>query len=183
MSQSKLVLVTGCMFSSKTSYLLKEINRFKSIGYNVLVVNTIKDNRYSSGNEIVNHDKLTHNAISLINLSDIFSLSDYKIASVIIVEEANFFHDLIPSIIQIIEKDNKNVIACGLNGNYLRKPFGSFGELFCLADEIIFLKAYCKICNDTTEAIFTKRIVNNDNQELVGSTDKYIPVCRKHYLN
>lgn len=179
----KLIIVTGCMFSSKTSYLLKEINRFKSIGYKVLAVNTIKDIRYSLGNEIVNHDRINHKAYSLSNLEEIFLIDEYKNAQVIIIEEANFFTNLRKHILRIIEKDNKDVIITGLNGDYLRQPFGEFNELFPLADDIIFLKAYCKICSDTTEAIFTKRIIYSDKKELIGSDDKYIPVCRKHYFN
>lgn len=179
----KLIIVTGCMFSSKTSYLLKEINRFKSIGYNVLVVNTIKDNRYSVGNEIVNHDRVTHKAFSINNLEEIFLLNEYNHAQVIIIEEANFFNNLKKNVLQILEKDNKDVIISGLNGDYLRQPFGEFNELYSIADDIVFLKAYCKICSNGTDAVFTKRIVISDKKELIGSDDKYIPVCRKHYIN
>lgn len=179
----KLTIVTGCMFSSKTSYLLKEINRFKSIGYNVLAINTIKDNRYSLGNEIVNHDKINHKAFSVISLEQVYLINEYKNAQVIIIEEGNFFSNLKKNILRMIETDNKDIIITGLNGDYLRQPFGEFNELFSLADDIIFLKAYCKICSNGTEAIFTKRIVNSNEKELIGSDDKYIPVCRKHYNN
>jgi thymidine kinase len=176
-----LTLVTGCMFSSKTSYLIKEINRYRSISYPVLVVNTIQDTRYGQ-NSIINHDRVSEHAIGLMNLGDIFKLKEYINAKVVIVEEGNFFKDLVENVKTMVDKDGKHLIVSGLNGNYLREPFGSYNLLFALADEIIHLKAYCKKCNDTTPAIFTLRIVNNKEETLVGGSDSYMPVCRKHYL-
>ena len=51
------------------------------------------------------------------------------------------------------------------------------------AEEITKLKALCFKCGDGTEASFTKRIVTDKNVELVGSSESYIPVCRKHFKN
>ena len=49
-------LIIGCMFSQKTTELLRRVRRYKSIGYKVLVVNYIGDNRY--GKDCVSsHDK------------------------------------------------------------------------------------------------------------------------------
>ena len=45
------------------------------------------------------------------------------------------------------------------------------------------LSALCSICKDGTHAHFSKRIVKEDKQNLVGSTESYISVCRKHYLD
>ena len=50
-------------------------------------------------------------------------------------------------------------------------------------DNYTKLKGLCKKCADGTEAIFTKRIVNNSkSQVLVGSEESYEAVCRFHYL-
>ena len=48
-------------------------------------------------------------------------------------------------------------------------------------DNIKILKAYCNLCKDGSEAIFTKKISGENNQIDVGSSDKYIAVCRKCY--
>ena len=42
------------------------------------------------------------------------------------------------------------------------------------AEEVTKLKALCLKCNDGTEAAFTKRIVDDNSLELVGSNEKYI---------
>ena len=38
------------------------------------------------------------------------------------------------------------------------------------------------LSNDGSNALFSKRIVNNNEKVLVGSSDKYIAVNRENYL-
>jgi thymidine kinase len=47
--------------------------------------------------------------------------------------------------------------------------------------KITKLNALCSICKDGTEAFFSKRIISEKKQTLVGGSNAYIPVCRKHY--
>ena len=37
-------------------------------------------------------------------------------------------------------------------------------------------------CKDGTPGIFSHRINISDNQICIGASDKYISVCRKHYM-
>jgi len=43
------------------------------------------------------------------------------------------------------------------------------------------LKALCKTCNDGTSAVFTKKMITNNNIIEVGGSELYSAVCRKHY--
>ena len=56
-------------------------------------------------------------------------------------------------------------------------------KLYPLCDSIIKLKALCLQCNDGTEAIFSKRIIDDKGQTSIGAEDKYIAVCRSCFLN
>jgi thymidine kinase len=47
-------------------------------------------------------------------------------------------------------------------------------------DEIIKLKAYCSMCKDGTEALFSWKTTKNKNLIDIG-TDNYVPLCRQHY--
>ena len=78
---------------------------------------------------------------------------------------------------------NKTVICAGLVADYKREKFGDILSLIPIADDIKMLSALCSICKDGTHAHFSKRIVKEDKQNLVGSTESYISVCRKHYLD
>ena len=44
-------------------------------------------------------------------------------------------------------------------------------------------KSHIVVTNCNNKAIFTKRIVDNEEQCLVGGEEYYIPVCRKHFHN
>ena len=53
-----------------------------------------------------------------------------------------------------------------------------------LADSITHLKALCKECDKEgleRDAIFSKRVISDSSQTLIGAEDIYMPVCRKHY--
>jgi len=72
------------------------------------------------------------------------------------------------------------IIVAGLDGDYQQKQFGDILKLIPIADSYQKVYALCKICQDGTPASFTKRIVNNNQQILVGAKESYISVCRFH---
>lgn len=178
----KLEIVLGCMFSGKTSELLKDYHRLSSINKNILVVNHSND--FRSGHDVIKtHDGKSMNCTYVSNALDILVTTKFCNADVILVDEAQFFPDLKEFTIKIVEKYNKHVVLYGLSGDSNREQFGQIIDLIPYADEIRHLKAYCLLCRDMTPAIFTKRISNDVGQILIGGSESYIPVCRKHYLN
>ena len=102
------------------------------------------------------------------------------------IEEAQFFgNDLIDFVLCASEKDSKTVIVAGLLFDCYREKFGFIIDLIPYADNVTHLKAICLECSKLgfeNTAIFTKRLVDNKSQTLVGGSDKYIVVCRNHYL-
>ena len=73
------------------------------------------------------------------------------------------------------------VIISGLDGDFRRKPFGQILECIPLCDEVVKLSAMDMVDKDGTPGIFTKRIVEGDEQTLVGAKESYIAVSRKNY--
>ena len=104
-------------------------------------------------------------------------ISEYD---VILINEGQFFKDILEFCTKYCDTHKKHIVVCGLDGDYLRKPFGQINDLISMADEITKLKAFCTECNDGTSAIFTWRLSSNKEQVSIG-TD-YVPLCRKHYL-
>ena len=174
----------GPMFAGKSTMLIRTANKYKSIGMRILAINNKKDNRYGSG-QITTHDKISINCIMVKDLNEILSNNEYytefKAADIILIEELQFFDD-IQFIVKAADKYGKKVIASGLDGDYMRKPFKSVINLIPYADSITKLKGFCKICSDGTPSIFSKRIVSSDAYILVGGADAYSSVCRKHFL-
>jgi len=179
-----LEIIIGCMWSGKSTEIIRIAKRYKSINKNVLIIKNDKDNRYDfSDSYVVSHD---HEKIKCINCFDLLPLIEtelYSKADIIIIEEAQFFKDLYKFSIISADIKNKTLIVVGLDGDFQRKPFGDILKLIPCSDKVTKLNAFCKLCNDETLANFTKRCSNNTEQELVGADDIYMAVCRKHYLN
>jgi len=147
----------------------------------VLVVNHASDVR-TEPNTVGTHDYASYPALQRHSLKDVMCHEMYKAASVIIVDESQFFPDL-DLVMAMVEVHNKIVIVGALSGDYQRQPFKNVTELLPHADRIEHLTAICSICRDGhTPGIFTRRTVQSNERIVVGGEDKYIAVCRRHYL-
>lgn len=71
----------------------------------------------------------------------------------------------------------QTVLVAALDGDFLRRPFGSVLELIPLAEHVSKLTAVCTLCYGA--ASFTKRTVAATQIQLVGGAESYQPVCRK----
>ena len=171
-----LKLILGCMYSGKTTEILRIVNSLKHIDEIPVIIKPILDNRYSN-DKISTHNKNEYECITLNELSEYKGIANY-----IIIEEGQFFKDLYLFVIHQVEINNKNIIVVGLDGDSDRENFGEIHKLLPLCDDIVKLKAYCSIYKDGTHGIFSKRINKNKDKVFVGSTNDYIAVCRKCYL-
>lgn len=186
MCSGRIELIIGCMYSGKTTELLRLIERYRSINKNMMILNYIEDIRYGNDNKVYNHNKMGVEAVHIkdfteINRSPLYK-SQYEESEIIFINEGQFFQNLYEFCVKAADIDNKTVVICGLDGDYLRKPFGDILKLIPYSDKITRLNALCKICNDGTPGIFTCRTIESDEQKLIGGEETYIPVCRKHYL-
>ena len=178
-----LEIILGCMWSGKSTEIIRIAKRYKSINKNVLIIKNDKDNRYDfSDSYVVSHDQEKIQCINCDELLPIINKQLYNDADLIIIEEAQFFKDLYNFTLKSVDENKKNLIIVGLDGDFQRKPFGDILNLIPISDKVSKFNAFCKLCNDGTPANFTKRCINNNTQELVGSDDIYMAVCRTHYL-
>lgn len=178
-------LIIGCMFSGKTSELIRIIKRYRSINKKIMIINYEKDTRYGD-NQILSHDKIGVDSYMIDKLQNILLDTELKKifdnSELICINEGQFFPDLIDFCKLSCNKLNKTVYVCGLDGDYQQKRFGHILDLIPCCETVTRLSALCKICGKS--AHFTKRINNNTKEQiLIGSDDDYIPVCRFHYLN
>ena len=61
-----------------------------------------------------------------------------------------------------------------------REKFGGLVDLVPVAERVDKLHARCGVCG--AKAAFTLRTVQEDAVCVIGGTETYMPVCRKHYL-
>lgn len=176
-----LHLVIGPMFAGKSSHLISLTRRYRAINISVLIVKHTLDQRYGK-NHVCSHDMVMEECLTCDKLLPILTHEQYVHNKVIIIEEAQFFDDLEEFVKHATDRDKKHVVIYGLNGDFKRKPFGNILNVIPLANQIEKLGAYCYFCKDLTLADYTLRTTPDTEQIVVGESDKYKPVCRKHYL-
>ena len=179
-----LEVVMGPMFSGKSSHINTIVKRYSAIGIDTLVIKPASDDRYSVYAEVVTHDKVKFGCLSIMgNLMEIDNAITVK-PKVIIVEEAQFFDDLVLFAKCMVENFHKHVVVVGLDGDSDRKPFGQVLQCIPLCDSVTKLTAMDMISKDGSDAIFSLRLknVNEDGQICVGAADKFLAVNRSNYL-
>lgn len=181
--EMSLQIYLGPMFAGKSSTIIRLVNRYKSIGMRVCLLTHSSDIRYKEQQFLQNHDALTIPCERWSKLMDFFSTENYTLSTILLIDEAQFFPDLKEFVLKAVEKDDKSVILFGLDGDADRKPFGQLLECIPLADEVVKLKAFCKLCGDGTEALFTYCQTQKTEQVCVGGAEMYMPLCRKHYCS
>ena len=186
-----LELIIGPMYSGKTSALLELYKQFDFCGIKTLVINYVGDTRYSN-NLLSSHDKVMIECVQVENLCDIANISernecDSAIVSVeflecdvILINEGQFFKDIVEWVKVAVEKYNKSVYICGLDGDFKRNKFGNWLDLIPYCDKVTKLHSYCSKCK-RKPAIFSHRLIKSDEQKVIGGAECYIPLCRKCY--
>jgi thymidine kinase len=181
-SSGKIELIIGCMYSGKTSEMIRRIQMYKTLNIPIAIYTHCSDNRYADSGIVCTHNRTQIEAIPVGTLSNIRNLEDYKKSKVVFIEEAQFFADLFDTVCECANTDHKIVIISGLDGDFQMKPFEQIVRLIPCAETVVKLNALCKKCGDGTIASFSKRIVNSQERELVGSDGVYEAVCRRHFF-
>ena len=104
---------------------------------------------------------------------------DFFEAKVILINEGQFFPDIVEWVKIAVEEYHKKVYICGLNSDFQRNKFGNWSDLEVMCDNVVMLQSFCSQCKKRP-AIFSHRLSKEREIELIGA-DCYIPVCRKCY--
>ena len=175
MLRGELTVIAGCMFSGKTEELIRLVHRARIARKKVRVFKSVLDARYSKDN-VVSHNLKDVEATPVSSPAEIDSMLSSE-DEIIAIDEVQFFDKTIIDYVEKwINKENRKVIAAGLNQDSKGRPFGPISELLAIADDIIKLNAICIKCGAIANK--SQRIVKSDSQIMVGSTDAYEARCR-----
>lgn len=169
-----LELVIGPMFSGKSTELIRKIRVAKVINKRVLVLKPKVDTRSKN---LRTHGFEEEDCHLVDELRDVW-VGEHDL---IIVDEAQFFPHLKESVIKWVERQGKDVVIAGLDGDYNRNPIGEILELIPYCDKITKLTSMCKKCNDGTPALFSFK--KYETEKNIGGEELYVPVCRNHYTS
>jgi thymidine kinase len=127
-SSGHIELILGPMFSGKSSEMMRKVRRYQHARKSCLVVNFLRDNRYSFEDVASTHDKyaigyprITIKATKAATLREL--LPKALLHDVIAVDEGQFFPDVV-EVSEELANAGKVVIIAALDGTFQRKPFG-----------------------------------------------------------
>jgi thymidine kinase len=168
----KIEVITGPMFSGKTTELLRRLERYILAGKSYAAIKSAIDTRKQEA------CIKTVRGVLELTLKPIHNLYCDTACEVIVIDEAQFFDEEIIEFCQIQKDKGVVLLISGLDMDYKRQPFGYMGQLMSIADSVTKLTAICSCGKD---AIYTKKIAGSSKQIEIGDKDKYIPCCADCY--
>ena len=180
-------LITGCMFSGKTDEMLRLIRRAEIAGRRVVLVRPSIDDRTAAG-AVESRSGVTYKARAVADSGEIPPIVTGERASVVAIDEAQFFDAGLPEIAELLAAEGRSVLVSGLDQDFLGRPFNSMPILLALADQVTKLTAICTVCG--ADATRTQRMVGgrpaaaDDPLIVVGgmNDDRYEARCRAHHV-
>lgn len=179
-----VTLISGPMFSGKTSETIRQIRRHRLSGKKCFLIHYMKDVRYVEDDEpcIVTHDHIKIKAHS-VDKDGLMKLLDdppegFMEADVVGIDEGQFFNNLNEFCNYLANHMGKDVIVSALTYTYDQKTFPEIRDFVC--DDRVYLKAVCHLCKKDG-APFTKRTSHDTDEEVIGGGDMYIALCRECY--
>lgn len=166
-------VICGSMFSGKTEELIRRLRRAQIAQMPTIIFKPRIDSRYSE-THIVSHNKMKLESHLVNTPQEILDLAEN--ASVVAIDEAQFFNDSILDICKTLASQGKRVVVAGLDTDYRGVPFGPMPQLMCEADYLDKLRAICVQCGNP--ATYTQRTSNDSGQVVIGELDKYEARCR-----
>ena len=192
MRQSSLDIITGPMFSGKSTELLRRLNICSELGFSTLYINCSLDTREEGGFSTHNPSIKSIGNLTSIKLDKELTIEYIKDSiilekfNVIGIDEAQMFSGLKNIVLSLVDDYKKRVIVAGLNGDFRRQKWGEIPDLVSYCDNFTKLNSVCSICskikNELVDAPFTKRLTSSKETLLVGNDDKYAAVCRNCYF-
>src|SRR5690606_16140084 len=138
-------VICGSMFSGKTEELIRRLKRAQIANQRVEIFKPTMDTRYHEY-DIVSHDDNRIRSTPVSASQNILLLNED--AAVIGIDEAQFFDEELPNVVQTLVRQGVRVIVAGLDMDFQGQPFGSVPALLAQADYITKLHAICVRCGN-----------------------------------
>jgi thymidine kinase len=176
-------VICGSMFSGKTDELIRRLRRATIARQHVQVFKPAIDVRYAV-EKVTSHAGTDYAAIPVEKAADIRQRLNEE-ATVIAIDEAQFFDDGIIQVVEELAARMVRVIVAGLDTDFRGEPFGPMPELMARAEHVDKIQAICMVCGEPASR--TQRLVNgkparyDDPVVIVGAAEMYEARCRTHH--
>lgn len=181
MSQGRLTVICGPMFSNKSGELLRLATVHGIAGRRVGLFKHSLDDRYSGVEQISTHGGASADAEPVTHSASIgLVASSYDVIG---IDEAQFFDDGLAEVCRAIVAAGGTVIVAGLDRDFRGEPFGPMPALLAHADDVMKLRAVCMKCR-SLEGTMTQRLIDGRPAArsspliLIGAAESYEARCR-----
>lgn len=187
---AKLYFYYSAMNAGKTTTLLQSSYNYHERGMDTLLFTPIIDDRFAPG-KIASRIGLAKEAIPFdrtFNFFDHIQQARPVLPKLrcILIDEAQFMtKDQVMQSAQVVDQLKLPVLTYGLRTDFRGETFEGSRYLLSLADELSEIKT---ICHCGSKAIMNARldgsgkIVREGEQIFIGGNDRYIALCRKHFI-
>ena len=187
MTSGWIHVISGCMCSGKTDELLRHLRRAEIAGRRIVLIRPAVDDRTPAGT-VASRSGVAFAARSVPDSSAIPAIVSAERASLVAIDEAQFFDPGLPEICELLAAEGRSVLVSGLDQDFLGRPFNSMPILLALADQVTKLTAICTVCGE--DATRTQRMVSgrpaakDDPLIVIGGVadDRYEARCRAHHV-
>jgi thymidine kinase len=189
---AKLHFYYSAMNAGKTTTLLQSNHNYNERGMETLLFTPAIDDRYAEG-VMASRIGLKAEATPFTKSFNFFEFAKEHIdntgkkPSCILIDEAQFLSkDQVYQLTQIITDLGIPTLTYGLRSDFLGEPFEGSLYLLAWAEELNEIKT---VCHCGSKATMNARLdekgkmVSEGNQVEIGGNDRYIALCRKHYMN
>ncbi len=176
-----LEVITGSMFCGKTEELIRRLRRATIAKQKIQVFKPVIDDRYAYS-RVTSHAGSDIEALPINNSVELLEHLDAN-ATVIGIDEAQFFDPAIVDVANQLADRGLRVIVTGLDTDFRGEPFGCMPVMIAKADKVDKLSAICMVCGEP--ATRTQRLIDgrpahyNEPIIVVGASNMYEARCRR----
>ena len=186
---AKLYFYYGSMNAGKSTTLLQADFNYRERGMETMLWTAALDNRYGQG-AVSSRIGLRADAHKFDPETDIFvEIADEhakRPLACIMVDEAQFLSkEQVFGIARVCDELGIPALCYGLRTDFQAELFPGSAQLLALADQLIELKAVCECGSKSTMNLRVDaegRAVMQGAQTEVGGNDRYVALCRKHFM-
>ncbi|MDA0790876.1 MAG: thymidine kinase [Proteobacteria bacterium] len=186
---AKLFFYYSSMNAGKSTALLQSSYNYRERGMRTCLLVPAIDDRYAPGT-VTSRIGLSEEAEVFDTNTDLYTLVSTGHAtgklSCVMVDEAQFLtRDQVLSLCRVVDALDLPVLCYGLRTDFRGEPFEGSLYLLAWADNLREIKAICHCGRKATMVLRVDQageIIREGAQVEIGGNDRYVSVCRRHFM-
>lgn len=186
---AKLYFYYSTMNAGKSTALLQASHNYGERGMRTLVYTAKLDDR--AGGKVASRIGISSDARHFATDRDLFQEIRAELAqgpiACVLIDEAQFLSAAhVRQLARVVDELNVPVLCYGLRTDFLGRLFEGSAQLLAWADNLVELKTVCHCGRKATMVVRVRpdgRVETTGAQVEIGGNDRYVPLCRKHFVS